>query len=82
VLVMYDDDTTIIPKESAHFGFCALEQDTEVVDIEYLPLYKEDWLGLASLDNQQKLHKLHLSGDHMDFDWSWFKENIVLPFLV
>jgi len=82
VLVMWDDDTTIIPKESAHFGFYALEQDTEVVDLEDLPLYQEDWLGLASLSNQQKLHKLHLSGDHMDFDWSWFKENIVLPFLV
>ena len=96
-----------------------------MLDLEELPLYQEDWLGLASLHNQQKLHKvksnresvnildklrqlqfdvsntfftlvhlfvcdllkkfcsqLHLSGDHMDFDWSWFKENIVLPFLV
>ena len=30
----------------------------KVVDLEDLPLYKEDWLGLASLDNQQKLHKV------------------------
>ena len=32
----------------------------KVLDLEELPLYREDWLGLASLDNQQKLHKVML----------------------
>ena len=29
-----------------------------MLDLEELPLYQEDWLGLASLHNQQKLHKV------------------------
>jgi len=82
VLVQWDQDTTIIPKESAHFGFYSLEQDTEVVALEELPLYSEDWLGLAQLHQQGRLHRLHTSGDHMDFDYDWYRENIVRPFLV
>ena len=33
---------------------------SKVLALEDLPLYQEDWLGLASLDNQQRLHKVPL----------------------
>ena len=37
---------------------CWCNATFKVLDLEELPLYQEDWLGLASLQNQQKLHKV------------------------
>lgn len=82
VLVMWDNDTTIVPKESSHFGFYVLDQDKEVLTMEELPIYKEDWIGLAALNSQEKLNKLVHPGDHMEFDWAWYMDNIVIPYLV
>ena len=60
----------------------ALLQDILTEDLQSLALYTEDWLGLRTLDQQGRLHFREMQGDHMDFNWDWFTENIVLPFLV
>lgn len=57
-------------------------QDILSQDLQDLALYTEDWLGLKTLDQQGKLHFREMEGDHMDFNWEWFTENVVLPFLV
>ena len=57
-------------------------QDNETVDLQSTTLYKEDWLGLKSLDEQGKLVFLEQEGDHMDHNEDWFIKNIVKPFLV
>jgi len=82
VLAKWLQDQTIIPGASAHFGFYLDGQDILTEDLQSLALYTEDWLGLKSLDQQGKLHFREMQGDHMDFNWEWFTENIVLPFLV
>ena len=46
-------------------------------DLEDLPLYKEDWLGLASLDNQQKLHKFSIDLHAILHDFIWSPEAAV-----
>ena len=38
----------------------------KVLDLEELPLYQEDWLGLASLHNQQKLHKVKSNHENVN----------------
>ena len=82
MLAKWISDTTIIPSESSHFGFYDLGQDNTTLTLQELPLYKEDWLGLRELDTNGKLHFREMEGDHMDFNWAWFTDIFVIPFLV
>ena len=82
VLVKWINDTSVIPGVSSHFGFYKLQQDNITLSLQELPIYQEDWLGLKVLDLQGKLHFMEMEGDHMDFNWPWFTENIVIPFLL
>ena len=81
VLAKWISDTVIIPPASSHFGFYDLGQDNTTLTLQELPLYKEDWLGLRELDRKGKLHFREMEGKHMDFNWTWFTDNIVIPFL-
>ena len=52
VMYLFDEDTTVIPKETSWFG--------EINEEQYVPLknrsiYTEDWLGLKQLDEEGKL---------------------------
>ena len=82
VLVKWKQETTIIPAISSHFGFYIQGQDLLTLKLEQLPIYNEDWLGLKVLDQEDRLYFLDMEGDHMQFQWEWFTENIVIPFLV
>ena len=82
VLVKWISDTSIIPCESSHFGFYTLGQDNTTLSLQELQMYKDDWLGLKELETDGRLHFREMEGDHMHFDWTWFTENIVIPFLV
>ena len=82
VMVMFNQDDVVEPKQSAHFEFYSPGQDREVLPLNESAIYQEDWLGLKTLDQQGKLHFREMEGDHMDFNWEWFTENVVLPFLV
>ena len=57
-------------------------QDNETADLKSLPLYKEDWLGLKTLDEEGKLVFLEQPGHHMEHHEDWFTQNIVKPFLL
>ena len=50
--------------------------------LEASDIFKEDWISLQDLYNSSRLHFLNMSGDHMDFDADWFRENIVKRFLI
>jgi len=82
VMAKWLQDTTIIPGASAQFGFYLQGQDILTQDLQSLALYTEDWLGLRTLDQEGRLHFREMEGDHMNFNWDWFTEHIVIPFLV
>jgi len=82
VMAKWVQDTTIIPGPSAQFGFYLQGQDILTEELQSLALYREDWLGLKTLDEQGRLHFKEMEGDHMNFNWDWFTENVVIPFLV
>jgi len=64
VMFMFEDDTIVVPKESALFG--EFNATTGVVTkLQDRPIYKEDWLGLKVLDEQKKLDSLITGGGHM-----------------
>ena len=66
VLVLFERDRTVVPKESAWFGSyraaAAEEEDGEregkektLVPMREQPLYKEDWIGLRALDEHGRV---------------------------
>ena len=63
-MYMFANDTTVVPKETAFFQ----EVNTtsgEVTRLEDRLMYKEDWLGLRTLNEGKKLHIEAVEGEHM-----------------
>ena len=72
VLVKWSKDSVVIPSMSAHFGFYSPEQDDVILSLNQLSLYKEDWLGLRTLDQTGRLHLREVM--HLSFSlvFMWF----------
>ncbi|EOO01063.1 putative palmitoyl-protein thioesterase 1 protein [Phaeoacremonium minimum UCRPA7] len=62
VLYMFEEDTTVIPKETAWFEEV---NGTEITPLRARKLYSEDWLGLRELDRKGGLKFRTTPGDHM-----------------
>jgi len=63
-MYMFANDTTVVPKETAFFQ----EVNTtsgELTRLEDRLMYKEDWLGLRTLNDDEKLHIEAVEGEHM-----------------
>lgn len=61
-MYMFEDDTTVVPKES---GWFAEVNGTEVTELRKRDLYTEDWLGLKALDTKGALKFETTPGGHM-----------------
>ncbi|XP_015180874.1 PREDICTED: palmitoyl-protein thioesterase 1 [Polistes dominula] len=81
VLVMFENDTIVQPKETEWFGFYKPGQSVELESLQESSLYKEDRLGLQEMDKLGKIHFISLEGDHLQFTEEWFVEDIVDKFL-
>jgi palmitoyl-protein thioesterase len=64
VMYMFEDDTTVIPKESGWFAYTNTTSD-EVTPLRERQIYKEDWIGLKKLDAKGGLHFKTTEGGHM-----------------
>ena len=65
VMLMFEDDTTVVPKESAWFA--ELNRTTgERTLVEDRELYKQDWIGLKELGDRERLEFLTTPGRHME----------------
>lgn len=64
VMVLFEDDVTVIPKES---GWFAEKNETsgDVTGLRNRTIYKEDWIGLKKLDEKGSLKFETVSGEHM-----------------
>merc|ERR1711972_1054962 len=67
VLVMAEGDTMVHPKESEHFGYFKDGSAKELVAMKDAPWYKEDWFGLRSLDEANKIDFYGTPGNHLRF---------------
>ncbi|KFY12832.1 hypothetical protein V492_03643 [Pseudogymnoascus sp. VKM F-4246] len=65
VMYLFDEDVTVVPKESAWF---AEVNGTDVTPLKERPIYTENWLGLKDLDEAGKLKFLTANGGHMRLD--------------
>ncbi|KAI0899932.1 alpha/beta-hydrolase [Annulohypoxylon nitens] len=62
VMYLFDDDTTVIPKETGWFDEV---NGTEVTPLRARPIYTEDWIGLKALDRKGGLKFKTTPGAHM-----------------
>ncbi|OLN95773.1 Palmitoyl-protein thioesterase 1 [Colletotrichum chlorophyti] len=62
VMIMFEDDTTVIPKETSWFEEV---NGTESLPLRARQIYKEDWIGLRELDRKGGLRFRQIPGDHM-----------------
>ncbi|KIJ49683.1 hypothetical protein M422DRAFT_205209 [Sphaerobolus stellatus SS14] len=73
VLVIFTEDKTVVPKESAWFGSYAEEDDASsapseprtIIPMRLQPLYTEDWIGLKQLDEAGKVKLESCEAKHM-----------------
>lgn len=63
VMYVFDEDTTVVPKETSWF---AEVNGTEVTALKDRTIYKEDWLGLKELDKKGALKFETAKGRHME----------------
>jgi palmitoyl-protein thioesterase len=64
VMYLFEDDTTVIPKESGWFAYTN-GTDGSVTQLRDREIYKEDWIGLKKLDKKGGLHFKTTEGGHM-----------------
>ncbi|KAL7627776.1 hypothetical protein AAE478_001971 [Parahypoxylon ruwenzoriense] len=62
VMYLFEDDTTVIPKET---GWFEEVNGTEITPLRARSIYSEDWIGLRALDRKGGLKFKTVPGDHM-----------------
>ncbi|POR39254.1 Palmitoyl-protein thioesterase 1 [Tolypocladium paradoxum] len=62
VMYMFDNDTTVVPRQTSWFGEV---NGTHVTPLRERALYTEDWLGLRELDRKGGLKFRSIAGGHM-----------------
>ncbi|CAG8553041.1 7852_t:CDS:2 [Cetraspora pellucida] len=73
VLIRFTEDTTLKPRDTAVKG--------NVVPVREQKLYKEDWIGLKTLDEAEKIVFKDCEGSHMTIELNYFREEVVVPYL-
>jgi len=79
VMIKFEDDDMVIPPTSAWFGW--IDDFDELIPFNKTDAYKEDWLGLQTMEKQNKLDFLTAPGSHMQVDLDYFIENVFHPYL-
>lgn len=80
VLVMFENDTMVQPKESEWFGFYKPGQDKDVYTLFQSEIWTKDLLGLQHLNSTGHLHFIPAPFDHLRFSNDWFITNL-LPYV-
>uniref|UniRef100_A0A6N2N7F4 Palmitoyl-protein thioesterase 1 n=1 Tax=Salix viminalis TaxID=40686 RepID=A0A6N2N7F4_SALVM len=81
VLIMFENDSILIPKETSWFGYYPDGAFKPIVPVKETKLYTEDWIGLRTLDEAGRVHFVNVSGAHLGISKSDLKRHVV-PFLV
>ncbi|CAN7990682.1 unnamed protein product [Ixodes pacificus] len=77
VLVVYEEDSVVDPRNSSWFGYYPDNGDKTIVPLQQQKIYTEDWIGLKQLDESGRLVFLSTPGDHLQTDKQWFIDNII-----
>eukprot|EP00178_Gracilaria_changii_P017833 TRINITY_DN50842_c0_g1_i1.p2 TRINITY_DN50842_c0_g1~~TRINITY_DN50842_c0_g1_i1.p2 ORF type:complete len:103 (-),score=9.88 TRINITY_DN50842_c0_g1_i1:294-602(-) len=64
-MVMFEGDTMIIPRQTAHFGYYADKTETTLLTMEQTDIYKKDLIGLVALNQAGKIQMHSVPGQHL-----------------
>ncbi|PWA80766.1 alpha/beta-Hydrolases superfamily protein [Artemisia annua] len=81
VLIMFDKDSVLVPKETSWFGYFPDGAWDPILPAQETRLYKEDWIGLRTLDEAGRVKFVNVTGGHLDMADDDMKKYIV-PYLV
>ncbi|KAI4133579.1 MAG: hypothetical protein LQ338_000091 [Usnochroma carphineum] len=79
VMFMFEDDETVVPKETAYFAEYNNTSDA-VTKVQERRLYKEDWLGLKWLDDKGRLEFRVAEGRHMQLSEELLRDTFRMYF--
>ncbi|VVB12737.1 unnamed protein product [Arabis nemorensis] len=65
VLVMFQSDKVVIPKASCWFGYYPDGASKPLLSPQKTKLYREDWIGLKTLDVAGKVKFVSVPGEHL-----------------
>uniref|UniRef100_A0A1D1ZX72 Palmitoyl-protein thioesterase 1 n=1 Tax=Auxenochlorella protothecoides TaxID=3075 RepID=A0A1D1ZX72_AUXPR len=74
VLYQFDNDLTVVPRESSQFGFY---NGTHTESMEETAAYRDDRLGLRTLNESGRLTLANCPGFHMQFTLDWFEQHVL-----
>ncbi|XP_044485105.1 palmitoyl-protein thioesterase 1-like [Mangifera indica] len=80
VLIMFEDDKVLIPKETSWFGFYPDGAFSPVQPPEKTKLYTEDWIGLKRLNESGRVKYVSVAGGHLGISKPDMKKYVV-PYL-
>ena len=79
MLMMFTEDTMVHPKESEWFQ--QLDASGNLQPLEESDFYKNDTLGLKTLNEAKKVQFVSVKGDHLQFTEDDIN-NTIVPFLL
>jgi len=79
VMIRFEEDDMVIPSSSPWFGW--VDDFEENIPLNKTDGYNEDWLGLKTMEKENKLDFLVTPGGHMQIDYDYFVENVFHPYL-
>uniref|UniRef100_A0A2N9F0H3 Palmitoyl-protein thioesterase 1 n=1 Tax=Fagus sylvatica TaxID=28930 RepID=A0A2N9F0H3_FAGSY len=80
VLIMFEHDTVLIPKETSWFGYYPDGAFNPLLPPQQTQLYIEDWIGLKTLDEAGRVKYISVPGNHLGISRSDMKKYVV-PYL-
>ncbi|TVU48709.1 hypothetical protein EJB05_08354 [Eragrostis curvula] len=80
VLIMFQDDAVLIPRETAWFGYYPDGAFEPVLAPQETKLYMEDWIGLKTLDEAGRVKFISVPGGHLGISKGDMKKYMV-PYL-
>ncbi|KAH6789596.1 alpha/beta-Hydrolases superfamily protein [Perilla frutescens var. frutescens] len=81
VLIKFENDEVLVPKETSWFGYFPEGSWDPILPAQETALYKEDWIGLKTLDEAGKVKFINVSGGHLEVSYGEMKDYI-LPYLL
>jgi palmitoyl-protein thioesterase len=80
ILIMFEHDTVLIPRETAWFGYYPDGNFSVILPANETALYKEDWIGLKTLDDAGRVKYISVPGNHLGITPSDMLKHVV-PYL-
>ncbi|MQM05054.1 hypothetical protein Taro_037864 [Colocasia esculenta] len=80
VLIMFGQDTVLVPRETSWFGYYDDGSFEPVLPPFETALYKEDWIGLKTLNEAGRVKFVNVTGNHLRISLADMRKHIV-PYL-